>query len=286
MVIRLLQQKNKIKKELISIILCAGKGTRIANNYASIPKTLIKVKAFDDKPILEIILETLVGTDMINQYWVVIGHLGKKINSYLAKFISYNQILRNKVKVINAIEDYEKGPLYSLFSVLSSKLISSDQFFLIIPGDTIFEDEIILEALKIIKDHKSNRPIIFYQVLDGLFQNKSNSNKTVRILETSMAYENGNSYEILEKINDSINISDLKIEKTKQILPIFALDYGFLVLLFDLAAKLEANTISEAINAIKSDYQIQAYKIESKGKFFDIDSEEDLKYFNQKKSGQ
>ena len=286
MVIRLLQQKNKIEKELISIILCAGKGTRIANKYASIPKTLIKVKVLDDKPILEIILDTLIGSDMINQYWVVIGHLGTKIKSYISKFISYNQVLKNKIKVINAIKEYEKGPLYSLFSILSSKSIRSDQFYLIIPGDTIFEDEIILEALKIIKDHKSNRPIIFYQVLDGLFQNKPNSNKTVRILETSMAYKNGNSYEILEKINENINISDLKIKKIKQILPIFALDHSFLVLLSDLAAKLEANTISEAINAIKSDYQIQACKIESKGKFFDIDSEEDLKYFIQKKSGQ
>jgi NDP-sugar pyrophosphorylase family protein len=286
MVIRLLQHKNKIEKELISIILCAGKGTRIANKYASIPKTLIKIKLLGDKPILEIVLDTLVKSDKINQYWVIIGYLGNKISSYISKFLSNNQELKNKVKVINAIEEYEKGPLYSLLSVLSSNLISSHQSFLIIPGDTIFENEIILETLKIIKDHKSKRPIIFYQVLDEPFQNISNSIKTVRILETSIVHENGNSYEILKKINENIKVSDLKTKKIKQILPLFALDYDFLVLLSDLAPKSEATTISEAINAIKADYQIQAYKIESNGKFFDIDFEKDLKNFNQKKSGQ
>lgn len=286
MVILLLQQKNRIEKELISIILCAGKGTRIAKNHTSVPKTLIKVKALDDMTILEIILDALIKSDKINQYWVVIGHLGKKIKSFIAKFISHNQVLRNNVKVIDAIEEYEKGPLYSLLSVLSSNWINQNQLFLIIPGDTIFENEIILEALKIIKAHKSNRPIIFYQVLDGLFQNKSNSNKSVRILETSIAYENGNPYEIVEKINADIKISDLKDKKIKQILPLFTLDYDFLVLLSDLAPKLEANTISEAINAIKSNYQIQACKIESNSKFFDIDSEKDLENFNKKKSGQ
>ena len=286
MVIRLLQQKNKVEKELISIVLSAGKGTRIANKYPSVPKTLIKVKSLDDKTILELILEILIKSDKINQYWVVIGYQGNKIITYLTQFISHNQELRNKVKVINAIEDYEKGPLYSLLSVLSSKWISPNQFFLIIPGDTIFENEIIMEALKIIKDHKLNRPIIFYQVLDGGFQYKSNFNKSVRVLETSIAYENGNSYEILEKINENIKISDLKIKKIKKILPLFALDYNFLVLLSDLAPNLGVNTISEAINMIKSNYQIQACKIETKCKFFDIDSEEDLKDFNKKKSGQ
>ena len=118
------------------------------------------------------------------------------------------------------------------------------------------------------------------------FQDKSNSNKTVRILETSTVYENGNSFEILKNINENIKISDLRVKNFKQILPIFALNYDFLVLLSKLAPKLTVNTISEAINTIKTDYQIQVYKIETKSNFFDIDTKLDFKYLNKKKGGQ
>jgi len=287
MVIQLSPQKNNLEKNLISIILCAGKGTRIAKEYSSIPKTLIKVKSINDKTILEIILDGLTEIDDLNQYWIVIGYLGNKISSHITYLISHNQKLKNKIKIINAIEEYEKGPLYSLLSVLSTDLINANQLYLIIPGDTIFEDEIIIEASKIIKNHKSNRPIIFYQVINRMqFQDKSNSNKTVRILETSTVYENGNSFEILKNINENIKISDLRVKNFKQILPIFALNYDFLVLLSKLAPKLTVNTISEAINTIKTDYQIQVYKIETKSNFFDIDTKLDFKYLNKKKGGQ
>ena len=281
MVMQLLQQKNNIEKEIISIILCAGKGTRIAKKYSSIPKTLIRVKTFDDKPILEIILDTLVKIDDINQYWVVIGFLGKKINSYLTKLISIDQILKNKVKVINAIGEYEKGPLYSLLRVLSSEMINPNQFYLIIPGDTIFDYDIVEQATKLIKNHNSNRPIMFYQLINEmLLQNEHISGKTVRTLETSTVDENGTFIEVVEKINERIKVPNLKVKKVKQIIPIFALDYNFLLLLSNIAPKLDVNTVSDAINAIKSDYQIQACKIETNGKFFDIDTESDLKNLN------
>jgi NDP-sugar pyrophosphorylase family protein len=287
MVIQLLQQKNNIEKEIISIILCAGKGTRIAQKYTSIPKTLIKVKNFDDKPILEILLDRLNKIANINQNWIVIGYLGPKIKSYINSLISHDKITKNKIRVINAIEDYEKGPLYSLLSVLSTKGINSNQSYLIIPGDTIFEIEILLEASKIIKNHNSKRPLIFYQALnDTEFKKKIKSAKTVRIIETSTKYENSNSIEILNKFYDKIKISDLNIRTFKQVVPIFALDYDFLLLLANLAPKLNTNTIYEALNVIKKDYQIQAYKIETSGKFFDIDTETDLKNLNKKKSGQ
>jgi NDP-sugar pyrophosphorylase family protein len=287
MVIQLLQQKNNNEKNIISIILCAGKGTRIANKYSSIPKTLIKVKSFDDKPILEILLDRLNKIANINQNWIVIGYLGKKINSYVNRLISYGKITKNKIRVVDAIEDYEKGPLYSLLSVLSSKWINSNQSYLIIPGDTVFEIEILLEASKIIQNHNSKRPLIFYQVLNDMeFKNKMKSAKTVRIIETSTKYENSNTIEILNKFYEKIKISDLNIRTFKQVMPIFALDYDFLLLLANVVPKLNVNTIYEALNAIKKDYQIQACKIETNGKFFDIDTEIDLKNLNKKKSGQ
>ena len=53
MAIQLSQQKNKIKKKIQAIILCAGEGVRIKEHYKEIPKALIPIPNKNDIPILK-----------------------------------------------------------------------------------------------------------------------------------------------------------------------------------------------------------------------------------------
>lgn len=291
MVTPLSQRKNNSEKELNIIILCAGKGTRIQKNYPSIPKALIKIKEFDNKPILEIVLNTIFLNKKVNQAWVVSGHLRGKIKSFLSKFISVNQILSDKVLSIDASENYEKGPLFSLLSVASTNQISNNQIYLVIPGDTIYDNDLIDEVVNITLTHyqsKSKAPAIFYREIDeSNIKELKGFNQAIKILTTAIVNENGVVIEILKKIREETINNISKEQISKQLFPFFALDNDFLMNLAIVAPKMGVNTIYSALNVLKKAYQIQAYKIESKGSFFDIDTKKDLKkLIKNKKSGQ
>ena len=289
MVTLLSQLKNNLEKELNIIILCAGKGTRIQKKYPSLPKTLIKVKEFNNKPILEIILDSVLKTEEINQAWVVTGYLGEKIKSFIARFTANNQLKAKKIRLINATQNYEKGPLFSLLDVAFNYQLAKNQIYLTIPGDTIFEEALLAPILNTITNHyqfQSNTSVIFYRELDkDHIQELDGSKERIKIVNTVEFNDSGVFYELLEKISEISTKSVLEDKPIKQLLPFFALDYDFFMHLAEIAPKMAIKTIYSALNELNQEYKIQAYKIESEGSFFDIDTEEDLKNLNKKKKG-
>ncbi|TFG22086.1 MAG: hypothetical protein EU533_04690 [Promethearchaeota archaeon] len=291
MVPLLSQLKNNLQKELNVIILCAGKGTRIKTKNPSIPKALIKIKEFDNKPILEIVLDLLLKSEKINQVWIVTGYLGEKIESFVAKLTSTNKSMGTKLRLINAIHNYEKGPLFSLLTVASNHQINNNQTYLTIPGDTIYDEELLDTVLSIITTHfksKSAIPAIFYRVLnESNIQKLSDPKQEVKIINTVTVKENGIILEFLENISEITLKSPKKGKNIKQLYPFFAFDYDFFMHLVNVAPKKKIKTIYRALNEVKKEYKVQAYKIENKGSFFDIDTNKDLKALSKKKkSGQ
>ncbi|GAG61124.1 unnamed protein product, partial [marine sediment metagenome] len=93
MEIKLSLQKNKPIENLISIILCAGEGTRISDFIHNIPKPLIKIY---DKPILSHLIFNLIKLN-ITSVVIITGHLREEIETYFASLKKKDDSLKNKL---------------------------------------------------------------------------------------------------------------------------------------------------------------------------------------------
>ena len=88
---------------------------------------------------------------------------------------------------------------------------------------------------------------------------------------------------------EEIEVSNIS-EKTyiDQIIPIFFLNYEFLLLISQILKSSHSNKISEILNEVckRNLQEVIALEITSKGSFYDIDKVFDLDYLNKKKGGQ
>ncbi|MFW9878207.1 MAG: sugar phosphate nucleotidyltransferase [Candidatus Thorarchaeota archaeon] len=92
-----LPMNNSIDK-FISIILCAGEGTRISDFIHNIPKPLIKIH---NKPILSHLIVNLINLN-VTSIVIITGHLREEIEKFISSFIRKDGSLQTKILLLNS----------------------------------------------------------------------------------------------------------------------------------------------------------------------------------------
>lgn len=278
MVIKLSLLKNDVKEKLSIIILCAGKGTRLKKITKIIPKPLIRIKKFNDVPILHHLINNLINLEIF-QIGIVIGYLGDKIRQFISTLEINNQAIMDKVNIIDSKNQYRLGPLYSFLSITKNKnFFTSKTHYLILPGDTIFDYKLLKEVLFIISNNFNSLkkyPFVFYRKI-GLKLLKELYGMN-RIISNAVITKVG-SETILKKIALSRLEKQHSDMEFNQLIPIIALSYDSINDLLKLNQGNLYNTVWEILNnMIYKGKKILAYKVERSYSFYDIDYEYDLK---------
>ena len=291
MEIQLLPQKNK-EKNIIPIILCAGKGTRYGEINRKIPKPLIKINALNNITIFHHLIRNL-SILRVSKIAVVTGYLSEQIETFLDDLIKERRNLKDKLLLVHSGEDYKKGPLFSLLSIMKNKIVyMKDKVFIIIPGDTIFNIGLLKEIFSFIYknfDLILTNPYIFYQEIQAkdLYKPYKGRNNFISILESDETKPNIK-IKVIKKIDLNLVSEEIYL---KRVIPILVLNSSFLEILNKLSKSNPVEEIREILNIyLKQHQNIFTFKIDSKRNFYDIDTIEDLNYFNQlkreKKGGQ
>jgi NDP-sugar pyrophosphorylase family protein len=283
MEIQLSPHKNKDPERIIAVILCAGKGTRIKDVFPSTPKSLIKIKVFNNEPILGNLISSLLDLK-VNLIDIVIGYLGFQIEDYINFLKETGEKKYANISIIDAEKEYQNGPLYSFLSIRKNfdKYSINDVFF-VLPGDTIFSKSLLKDVIWLISNHHSRFqefPTIFYQniKIDALIQLNQVSYSILKSLPEKEGFYYIKSIE-REKINQTIDY-------IKKVVPIVCFPYKLIKNFLDKTFKMNFTSIREFINFLikEKGQKFEFYELSSKYKFFDIDSERDFTDF--KKSGQ
>jgi len=272
MEINLSLQKNKLIENLISIILCAGEGTRISDFIHNIPKPLIKIY---DKPILSHLIFNLIKLN-IPSIVIITGHLREEIEKYIS---SLTKSLQNKILLVNSGNNYKMGPLYSFLSITNRKaIIKKGKFYLVFPGDTYYESILLKEIFQIISNNltiPNNKSMIFYQKTKAInLKTKLNSKKLVSIAKI----EELGSKEIVVKEVQQRKLSEIdNNEEINQIVPLFVFNYRIINKIIETERKISATTIREILNhIIKHKNILYAVPIDPQYRYIDIDTKSDI----------
>ena len=275
----------ELKEKLRVVILCAGEGTRIREINSNLPKSMIQIQSMDNKPLLNIIIDDLLNQGL-NNIVIILGFMGKVIESYISSLKNQSPILYNRIITLNAHPDYIKGPLFTFLTILDYPNISKkENNFLVFPGDTLFDHVLLNDVLMVLMKEIENfqgKPIIFYKRVKV-----SDINKKTHLISRVKTIKKRN-IEIITRIEE-IKVPNIS-EKTyiDQIIPIFFLNYEFLLLISQILKSSHSNKISDILNEVckRNLQEVIACEITSKGSFYDIDTIFDLDYLNKKKSGQ
>lgn len=147
------------------VILAAGKGKRLGNQFGGLNKTLLPL--FDEHTILDLLLFKIISQG-VSQVKIIAGYKSGNLSSYIKslkenfknkRFLaSISQLFLNcDIVFYKARKDYIKGPLYTLLTLNQLPPISSDDqnisdrfYFTVIPSDTIFYGEILEQIFSLI----------------------------------------------------------------------------------------------------------------------------------------
>jgi len=280
----LLPRENDQVPDLSIIILCAGEGNRLKKITKILPKPLIKIELLNNVSILDNSITDLLKIG-VNQIAIVIGHLGQKIRAHITSIKEGNLSLRNKILIIDSENQYKLGPLYSFLSITKYEaFFNNHNYYILIPGDTIFDfnilEEILLTIMKLIKTDDDYSYIFYRNIEVKELKKYYEIYRTVSIGQI----EKSGSLEILKKfIITNLKEIALKI-KINQIIPIIALSYKTINDLLLLNSEIPSKTLWESLNLyIEKGNTIRALKIENNSNFYDIDSEKDLIFLKKRK---
>jgi len=294
MEIQLSPLNTKFMENLTSVILCAGEGKRAKGIADDIPKPLIKVESLKNQSILTILISHLYRFG-IKSIVIVTGYLSKQIEKNIISSQAKNLYKRDTIIINNAGNRYKLGPLHSFLSITRNKRIfKTNELFLVIPGDTIFDYKLMEGILNLLKENYSEanqNSIIFYRRITKLTLIKETEkfepmrNQMVSCVRTK---EKGSKQYVKEIYQKNIKTL-LDEEKLNQIIPAFIITYDYVKNFENLASKVKLNKIFDAINlSIKKDMEFLACRVKSDHNFYDIDTALDLTFINRhyKKSGQ
>ncbi len=280
-----MKENLKNYNKLSLIILCAGEGKRIQKFFPKIPKSLIKIKNLD-KSIVEYTITQFLNLNF-NKIYLIYGYKANIFIKYIKDLESKNKIdnfhLNNSIFPVNAEKNYQKGPFHSFLEILNEpNFIIDDNFFLLIPGDTIFENELLNSILGYIKEKigkKINMPIIFYREFDKNLKEIYKSKKCFSISVVNILKEKNN--EFLKSI-EQIDIKSNKLEKSIfQVIPIYFFPSKFLEEIRD---SIDINlddysNLTEFINSVYlKENQVLTHEINKSLNFFEVDTIEDLQF--------
>ncbi len=281
-------------ENLTIVILCAGEGKRAKGIADDIPKPLIKVESLKNQSILTILISQLYRFG-IKSIVIVTGYLGKQIEEEIISPQTKNLYKSETIIINSAGNRYKLGPLHSFLSITSNKRVfKTNELFLVIPGDTIFDYKLIEEILNLVKENytKVNQnSIIFYRRTSKLALNKEIEkfgpihNKMLSCVRTK---EKGSKQYVTEIYQRNIN-SYSDEEEFNQIIPMFIITYDYVKNFESLASKIKLNKMVDAVNSsIKNEMEFLACGVKSNLNFYDIDTALDLTLVNKyyKRSGQ
>ncbi len=277
-------QENDIINNLSTIILCAGEGTRLKEITKNIPKPLIKIEPFNNISILNKTIIDLIKLG-IKRIAIVVGHLGYKISNFISIIKKKNKSLQDKILIIDTEDQYKLGPLYSFLSITKNKaFFNNSNYYILIPGDTIFDFNILKEIIQILSENIKiiqEHTLVFYRNIDiKKLKEIHEKSKVVSIAEIERLRIN-NLLKKISQVDLQILPSTIKIN---QIIPIFTLSKKIITEISNLKTKIPVKTVWEALNfAIDKGEKIFAFEIKSVYNFYDIDNINDLKGFHKKK---
>ncbi|MHA1194568.1 MAG: NTP transferase domain-containing protein [Promethearchaeota archaeon] len=270
-------------KNYTVVILCAGKGTRMEDLVKNIPKPLLTLKKFNNKTILEILVEELIQIGF-ETYFIIGGYLKQKLEKQVSKLINKFKSKGIKLKFIDASPDYKLGPVYSFLSIQKIKNdLDEEDILLLFPGDTIFERKLLEslhERINELEENVFDNPILFYQEYETFEREKyDDSNdltiKSFNVIETS----NIENFEIITKFEKKSLKKIQNLRKIKVVIPILILKYGFIHEISKISKLLKENTIIEALDVLnkRKFLKLLAFKIKSSLKYYDLDNKKDLR---------
>ncbi len=289
MEILLLQHKDTNKENITSVILCAGEGTRVRDIAIHIPKPLIKIKFLNNQTILSHLISSLINLE-IEPIVVVTGHLGEQIEDFVNSFQIKNKYKKNKILVNRSGVRYKLGPLHSFLSITeNNQIYKENRVFMIFPGDTIFDYNLLQEILNLILKNYSlleNYSIVFYRKIkisslkEKFKTYDPNLFKTISYLKINRNGSKSYVREIKQR-----TISSFTNKKTiHQVIPIFIFSFRIVQEIKNLANCNRFKTIREIVNLIiKKEEIFLALSIDPEYDFYDIDSPIDLTILNEKK---
>ncbi|MFX0040469.1 MAG: sugar phosphate nucleotidyltransferase [Candidatus Heimdallarchaeota archaeon] len=279
--------KNDIKKKISIVVLCAGKGTRLKKITRNLPKPLIKIERLNNISILHHIINNLIKLE-IKQIGIVVGYLGDTIREFISTLEKNYQVMQNKLIILDTENQYKYGPLYSFLSIIKNKdFFTSRNHYLVIPGDTIFDYDILKEVLSIVSnkiDLIQNHPFVFYRTI-GLkpLEEIYSKNRIISIADIAKI----GSEMVLKKISQ-LKIREIRSQNVlNQLIPITALSYDSINEILNLNRENLNTTVWQTLNhMIFNGKKILVFDIENKYDFYDIDYLYDIKKLKKKRKGQ
>jgi len=276
--------KNDFKEKLYAIILCAGEGKRLKEITKSLPKPLIKIEKLNNISIINHIINNLIDLE-INKIAVVIGYLGDNIRDFISSFKKSNNSLQKNLIIIDAKNQYKLGPLFSFLSITkNTNFFTSKNYYILIPGDTVFDLDILKEILLLIsKNYKliHDYPFVFYRdteskALEQIYKrNKLISYAEVKKFDSDVFLKRISQVKVRDIISDDV---------LHQIIPIFIFNYKFIQEILDLKGVIRVKTIWETFNyMIDNGRKIYAFRLRTNKQFYDIDTKDDLRNLKKKK---
>ena len=274
--ILLSQQNNEIISIVHAVILSAGEGKRLGEITDKIPKSLIKINTLGNKSILHYTIDLLLKLG-VHRIAIVIGYLGNKIDQSIDLLKKDNKILKQTLVLIDASGQYKFGPLYSFLSITKNENVFQSQFiYLVIPGDTIFQYDLLREIFALLSENSQlilKYPLIFYRKIKGMSLKQTTNSEFISLIDL----EEVDFQKFLTKIKKVKLKSIHDSNNMKQIIPIFLFPYSFIQEIINTEKKISAKTIKEVINhLLKQGTKILAFKVDSDYKFYDIDTKLDL----------
>ena len=276
--------KNDFKEKLCAVILCAGEGKRLKDITKSLPKPLIKIEKLNNISILNHIINNLINLE-INQIAIVIGYLGEAIQEYISSLTKNNELLQKKLIIIDTEKQYKLGPLYSFLSITkNSNFFINSNYYILFPGDTIFDIELLKEILLLISKNYNlihNYPFIFYRDIElNALEKIYNRSKLISCAEFKKFAP-----DIFLRRISQIRIRDIISDDViRQIVPIFTFNYKFIQEILELKDTIKVKTIWETFNyMIDNGRKIYAFRLRTNKEFYDIDTKDDLRNLKKKK---
>ena len=276
--------KNDFKEKLCAVILCAGEGKRLKDITKSLPKPLIKIEKLNNISILNHIINNLINLE-INQIAIVIGYLGEAIQEYISSLTKNNELLQKKLIIIDTEKQYKLGPLYSFLSIIkNSNFFINSNYYILFPGDTIFDIELLKEILLLISKNYNlihNYPFIFYRDIElNALEKIYNRSKLISCAEFKKFAP-----DIFLRRISQIRIRDIISDDViRQIVPIFTFNYKFIQEILELKDTIKVKTIWETFNyMIDNGRKIYAFRLRTNKEFYDIDTKDDLRNLKKKK---
>lgn len=212
-------------KDYPVVILAAGKGKRLGNQFGELNKTLLPL--FNEHTILDLLLFQIISQG-VSQVKIITGYKSGNLSSYIKslkenfkhkRFLaSISQLfLSCDIGFYKARKDYIKGPLYTLltlnklFPKSSDVQIKSDKFyFTVIPSDTIFYGGIIKQIFSILIRKEENEAKNLYLEQCHLFVVKISQQKVKSLIE----HQNFSFTSIKIRENNTIKFEKYRKKKT------------------------------------------------------------------------